>query len=224
MNLRDLKGMLIIGERKVFGEVAEIIDTAREADSIITAMFVNPRGDSIQQENEKIRLLEKKSDNLSFRIKNEITNGAISSNIIDNLLECVEMADSVMDDFYYISREMNRMRTVDTQKEDGKLSVFNEMALSMMKLADQAMELLTRMLKSKDIGEMKEDRKSIEKLEEDGDNIKDAAFDKLYGIAAEINFLQFNHVSNMIHKIDDILDGCEDVSDLVLAIATSISK
>ncbi len=224
MNLRDLKGMLIIGERKVFGEVAEIIDTAREADSIITAMFVNPRGDSIQQENEKIRLLEKKSDNLSFRIKNEITNGAISSNIIDNLLECVEMADSVMDDFYYISREMNRMRTVDTQKEDGKLSVFNEMALSMMKLADQAMELLTRMLKSKDIGEMKEDRKSIEKLEEDGDNIKDAAFDKLYGIAPEINFLQFNHVSNMIHKIDDILDGCEDVSDLVLAIATSISK
>jgi uncharacterized protein Yka (UPF0111/DUF47 family) len=224
MNLRDLKGMLIIGERKVFGEVAEIIHTASEANVIISAMFANPQGDSVQEQNEKIRLLEKKSDEMSFRIKNEITNGAISSNIIDNLLECVDMADSVMDDFYYISREMNRMRTVKTPDDGGKLSVFNEMAVSMLKLADRAMELLMRMLLSKDVGDMKEDRKRIEELEEDGDNIKDMAFDKLYSISTEINFLQFSHVSNMIHKLDDILDGCEDVSDLVLAIATSISK
>ncbi|MBX8631980.1 MAG: DUF47 family protein [Thermoplasmata archaeon] len=225
MNLRDLRNMMVIGERKVFGEVAEIIDTARRANNVITSMFLNPTGDSIQEKNEEIRLLEKKSDELSFRIKNNITNGAISSNIIDNLLECVEMADSVMDDFYYMSREMNRFRMVKFQREKmPEVSSFNQMILSMLKLAENAMDLLYGMLTTGDIAEMNRARIKIEGLEEEGDNIKDSAFDRLYGLATEMHFLEFNHISDMVHKADDILDGCEDVSDLVLAIATSISK
>ncbi len=216
---------MVIGERKVFGEVAEIIDTARRANNVITSMFLNPTGDSIQEKNEEIRLLEKKSDELSFRIKNNITNGAISSNIIDNLLECVEMADSVMDDFYYMSREMNRFRMVKFQREKmPEVSSFNQMILSMLKLAENAMDLLYGMLTTGDIAEMNRARIKIEGLEEEGDNIKDSAFDRLYGLATEMHFLEFNHISDMVHKADDILDGCEDVSDLVLAIATSISK
>ncbi|MBX8635588.1 MAG: DUF47 family protein [Thermoplasmata archaeon] len=225
MNLRDIKGLMVIGEKKVFGEIAEIISISRKADAIMTSMLTEGNGKDRQSENEDIRLLEKKSDDLSFSIKAEVTNGAISSNIIDNLLECVEMADSIMDDFYYISREMNRLRSTKFgSKGSDWLRPFNSMILSMLKLADNAMEALISMLMSGNLSEMKNMRKRIEELEEQGDNIKDTAFDMLYGLAADMHYLQFNHVSDMVHKMDDILDGCEDVSDLVLAVATSISK
>ncbi len=225
MNLRDIKGLMVIGEKKVFSEIAEIIDISRKADAIMISMLNEGNGNDRLAENEAIRVLEKKSDDLSFGIKADVTNGAISSNIINNLLECVEMADSIMDDFYYISREMSRLRSTGFGKgKDEWLKPFNGTILSMLELADSAMEVLIRMLRSGNLSEMKEIRKRIEGMEEQGDNIKDAAFDRLYGLAADMHYLQFNHVSDMVHKIDDILDGCEDVSDLVLAIATSISK
>ena len=225
MNLRDIKGLMVIGEKKVFGEIAEIVDISRKADAIMMSMLSAGDGKDIPSENDAIRLLEKKSDDLSFRIKADVTNGAISSNIIDNLLECVEMADSIMDDFYYISREINRLRSTKFgSMGDEMLKPFNSMILSMLKLADSAMVVLINMLRSSNLAEMKEIRKRIEEFEEEGDNIKDSAFDRLYGIAEDMHYLQFNHVSDMVHKVDDILDGCEDVSDLVLAIATSISK
>ena len=56
-----------------------------------------------------VQLLEKKSDEIAFKISEDITSGAISPNIIDNLLECVHVADDIVDLYYYISRELNRM-------------------------------------------------------------------------------------------------------------------
>ena len=225
MNLRDLKGMMVIGEKKVFGEIAGIIEISRKANSIMISMLSEDDGKDRLSEYEAIRLLEKKSDDISFGIKADVTNGAISSNILDNLLESVEMADSIVDDFYYISRELNRLRSTKFGSGgDEWLNPFNGMMLTMLKLADSAMEALINMLRSTNLSEMRELRKQIERFEEEGDNIKDSAFDRLYGLAADMHYLQFNHVSDMVHKIDDILDGCEDVSDLVLAVATSISK
>jgi len=67
-------------------------------------------------------------------------------------------------------------------------------------------------------------RKEIEALEEQGDDIKDAGLDKLYSMASGMHFLQFYHYSEMLHKSDDILDTCEDFSDVIVSIVTSILK
>ena len=67
-------------------------------------------------------------------------------------------------------------------------------------------------------------RKEIETLEEQGDDIKDEGFDQLYCEAPSIHYLQFYHYTEMLHKFDDILDSCEDLSDLIVSIITSIVK
>ena len=57
----------------------------------------------------EVKALEKKSDEIAFKITEDITSGAISPNVIDNLLECVQLADDIVDTYYYISREIDRM-------------------------------------------------------------------------------------------------------------------
>jgi uncharacterized protein Yka (UPF0111/DUF47 family) len=67
-------------------------------------------------------------------------------------------------------------------------------------------------------------RKEIEDIEERGDDIKDQGFDRLYSIASKLNFLEFYHYQELLHKCDDILDSCEDFSDLIVSVVTSILK
>ena len=77
-------------------------------------------------------------------------------------------------------------------------------------------------LLASDMSEILQLRREIEELEGQGDEIKDKGFDVLYHEAPHIHYLQFYHYSELLHKFDDILDGCEDLSDLVLSVITSI--
>ena len=91
-------------------------------------------------------------------------------------------------------------------------------------LSEDAMKALKRLLSTSSIEDMQSIRLEIEAIEEKGDNVKDACFDKLYFMAPEMHYLQFMHITELVHKLDDILDSCEDISDMILAVSTSISK
>jgi len=39
-----------------------------------------------------------------------------------------------------------------------------------------------------------------------------------------LHYLQFFHYSELMHKCDDVLDSCEDLSDLIVTVVTSILK
>jgi len=96
--------------------------------------------------------------------------------------------------------------------------------MNMLHLADKALVKVQKILSVSDLSEILQLRKEIEALEQQGDEIKDRGFDVLYHEAPRMHYLQFNHYSELLHKFDDILDGCEDLSDLVLSIITSILK
>ena len=67
-------------------------------------------------------------------------------------------------------------------------------------------------------------RKEIESIEEQGDDIKDQGFDRLYSITPKLHYLEFHHYQELLHKCDDILDSCEDFSDLIVSVVTAILK
>jgi len=221
--LRSIRGFFSIGERKTFVELSEIIEIGRKANSIMVELIVS--GASLTGPNEDIRLLEKQSDRLSFKIKEDIVNGAVNPNVLDNLLECVELADSIIDDYYFVSRELNRIAKV---RFDGSLALqapeIGPLFSKSLDLAEQAMVVLLKILTTTDLSEVAELRSKIELLEKEGDNIKDDGFDRLYMSALNIHYLQFAHISELLHKFDDILDSCEDLADLFVSIMTSISK
>jgi uncharacterized protein Yka (UPF0111/DUF47 family) len=225
--LKSLKGILVVGERNIFAELSEIVSIACEANIIMRIMFKMGYGDpALLAENmHAIRTLEKKSDEIAFKLGEDITAGAISPSIIDNLIECEHVADNIVDLYYYLSRELCRMAKANpldftVHQEAEWISLYE----NMFALADKSLSKLIQVLSTSHVTEILQLRKEIEDLEEQGDDIKDAGFDKLYTLAPKLHFLQFYHYSELLHKCDDILDSCEDLSDLIVSVVTSILK
>jgi uncharacterized protein Yka (UPF0111/DUF47 family) len=101
---------------------------------------------------------------------------------------------------------------------------WNALFVNILKLAGNAFSKLKNMLSTSDMNEILEMRREIQTLEEQGDDIKDAGFDKLYSAAPRLHYLQFFHYSEVLHTCDNILDECEDLSDLIVTVVTSILK
>ena len=107
------------------------------------------------------RLLEKKSDEIAFKISEDITGGAISPNIIDNLLECVQIADDIVDLYYYISRELNRMAKAYTTGFEIQHADWDSVYENMLGLQKNPSQNSNK-LSSSNVAEILELRKEIE--------------------------------------------------------------
>ena len=224
--MKNFKGILVLGEKNIFGELYQIISIAAQANTILKVMFKDGCNNQALTENmHAVRTLEKQSDEIAFRLSEDITSGAISPNLIDNLIESAHLADNIVDIIFYLSRELSRMAKVNTTDfVVHQEAEWAELYTQMLVLGDQTIAKLQQMLTTSNVPAILQLRKEIEALEEQGDDIKDAGFDNLYAVSSGLNFLQFYHYSEMLHKSDDILDTCEDLSDVIVSIVTSILK
>ena len=135
--------------------------------------------------------LEKKSDEIAFKISEDITSGAISPNIIDDLLKSVQVADDIVDLYYYLSRELDRMAKVYSAGFELKRPGWDSVYVNILALAEKSLLKLKQALSSSNVTEILELRKEIEALEEQGDDLKDAGFDRLYNMTPNLHYLQF---------------------------------
>jgi hypothetical protein len=224
--MKNFKGILVLGERNIFSQLCQIISIGAQANTILKVMYQNISNQQMLTESmHAVRTLEKKSDEIAFKLNEEITSGAVSPNIINELIECIHLADNIVDLFFYLSRELSRMAKVDAKNfEASQETDWTKVYADILGLADQSLFKLQQMLSTGSVSDILQLRKEIESLEEQGDDIKDAGFDKLYQAASRLHFLQFYHYSEMLHKCDDILDNAEDLSDVIVSTVTSILK
>jgi uncharacterized protein len=224
--VKSFKRALVIGEENIFGELSQIIVIASEANTILNNMLSDCKNEKcLDAGMEAIRILENKSDKIAFKVNEDITSGAVSPNILEHLLECVHVADDIVDTYFYQARELSRMHKARfPYSEDIQDAEWIAIFKSMLDLAAQALVKVKQVLLVTDLRDILKLRLEIEALEGQGDEIKDRGFDVLYHEAPHIHYLQFTHYSELLHKFDDILDGCEDLSDLVLSVITSILK
>lgn len=223
--MKSLKSIWVVGEKTVFSELTLIVDIATETNKLVVSMFKMDYGEKqLTETMHAVQLLEKKSDEIAFKISEDITGGAISPNIIDNLLACVQTADDIVDLHYYLSRELNRMSKAYATGFEIQHADWDSVYETMLGFAEKSLSKIKQALCSSSVEEILRLRKEIETLEEQGDDIKDQGFDRLYSIAPKLHYLQFSHYQELLHKTDDILDSCEDFSDLIVSIVTSILK
>jgi uncharacterized protein Yka (UPF0111/DUF47 family) len=224
--LKNFKGILVLGERNIFAELSQIISIAAEANTILKVMFNDCwNTKTLTESMHAIRDLEKKSDEIAFKLNEDITAGAISPNLIDDLIETTHLADNIVDIIFYLSRELSRMAKANTTDSARDQEVeWSQVYLQMLALVDQSLPKLQLMLSTSNVQQILQLRKEVEAHEEQGDDIKDAGLDKLYSLASGMRFLQFYHFSEMLHKSDDVLDTCEDLSDVIVSTVTSILK
>lgn len=224
--MKSFKRVLVIGEENIFGELSQIIAIASEANTKLNGMLNDCKNEQCLDDGmQAIKVLENASDRIAFKVGEDITTGAVSPNILENLLECVHVGDDIVDTYYYQARELVRMyKAKFPYSEDLQDAEWISIFKSMLELAETALAKVHKILLSSDMSDIRRLRKEIEALEQQGDEIKDKGFDALYREAPHIHYLQFTHYSELLHKFDDILDGCEDLSDLVLSVITSILK
>lgn len=169
-----------------------------------------------------MRVLEKESDQLTFKLREDIMNGAINPSVLRDLLQVTELMDSIFDNYYFIAREVNR--TVNSGLQLPSLDRMVETHVNMVNLADRQLETLGKLLDANSMEEILSHRTDIEKLEEQGDELKDSTFDRMYAERKSFDYFSFQHYTEVLRKLDDIQDSVEDISDLVLAIANTISR
>ena len=223
--MKSLRGIWVVGEKNIFNDLTQIIVIATETNTLLSKMFkIGYKEKELAEPLHSIQALEKKSDAIAFKISEDITSGAISPNIIDNLLKCVQIADDIVDTYYYVARELNRMTRAYSASFQEHQTDWDSVYENMLGLAEKSLLKLNQALSSSDTSEILKMRKEIEDIEEQGDDIKDQGFDRLYSVAPKLNFLEFHHYQELLHKSDDILDFCEDFSDLITSVVTSILK
>ena len=211
---------LMAGEKGIFERLKGLVDKAREETPLATRLFQERLDDPTVLE--KIRALEKESDELTFKLGEDIMNGAVNPSVLRDLLHVADLMDGIFDDYYFVAREVNRivMSGIELPMLDKMVQIF----VKMVGLADRELETFGRLLEAGSMEEARSLRKDIEALEEQGDELKDSGFDSLYANRGLFDYFSFQHYTEVMRKLDHIQDGVEDMSDLVLAIANAISR
>ncbi len=198
-------------EKRVLDRCKKIVDHAVVANKMLLGIINGSKS------LDKIRAVEHGSDKEVFDISNSITSGAIAPNLIDDMIRLADNEDSIVDNIFNLSRMIARYRGRNS-KED---RYTKENLLRMQKLINAALVLLYEMHKAQTVEQAKKVRLKIEAVEQEGDEIKDAMLDYAYK-TRDIDFKSFYYIQEVAHRADDVLDGCEDTSDMILSIMRSI--
>ena len=220
-NRKKLKiRFLVAGEKGIFERLKALSDKAREETPLATKLLQERSADSAVVEG--MRSLEKLTDDLTFKLSEDIMNGAINPAVLRDLLHVTDLMDRIFDNYYFLAREVNR-----TVKSGIALPMLDEMTktfVAQVNLADRQLEVLGKLLDAGSMEEARSCRQEIERLEEEGDELKDSGFDSMYENRKLYDYFSFQHYTEVLTKLDAIQDGVEDMSDLILAVANTMSR
>ena len=100
--MKNFKGILVLGEKNIFNNLSQIISISIKANVILKSMYKYSMNAQLMIEGmNSIRMLEKESDEIASSLNEHITAGAISPNLINDLIECVRVADNIVEIRYY---------------------------------------------------------------------------------------------------------------------------
>lgn len=199
------------GEEDIIGSTEEIIKLAKESNKELLKLVNGDRNDITT-----IKALEKESDKKVFLLTQKITSGAVSPNILDDMLKLMDMEDNIVDSIYNLAREIVRYDVPDKKAK----KLLQNCITSTIQMVDSALDAMQKMTASSNIEEIRQYRSDIEALEQKEDDIKDSLLDYVYNDGNE--FKSFHYITEVAHRADNILDACEDASDMFLSIMLSV--
>jgi Phosphate transport regulator (distant homolog of PhoU) len=181
----------------------------------------------ISQYKETIRKNEMDGDHLTFELKNEITNGAITPNLMDSFNLLIDKCDDILDRLYYMSREILRYQDfllTSGQDVKEKTCQYYSKLRNMLIYNLEAQKSIMEMLEQNTIEKMVSLWSRVSRLEEEVDDLKDELLDSLYKEANKLHYLTFLHLAEITHKIDDLLDTSQDIADILINVAITVTS
>ncbi|MGC8565146.1 MAG: DUF47 family protein [Thermoplasmata archaeon] len=226
MKIRTFKSMFIIGERKVFESLTGYIGLEKDASKVTSEMFLC-NGENFTNLKEKVKNYEKEGDNITFDLKSNILEGAISPTFLDTFLNLIEKFDNILDLLYFISREIARFHLFLQKDRNGSEKVicnFYKKFVEIINVHLKALDAIDLMLNANSEEEIIKSWSEIINYEEGIDDIKDNLLDTVYSESGSLHYLVFIHLVEIIHKLDDLLDTDRDISELILNVVYTVSK
>jgi uncharacterized protein Yka (UPF0111/DUF47 family) len=230
--VKRVKGFFVPGEKDAFARIQELASLGEESLNLLVKILSTPSNGNghgtglqeIERCTERINLLEKEGDKITQSLEEMLGRGSITASIDYDFGRLADNVDSILDRAHGLSRQLRRVtrRPLREAKEfDSAIRVelisLIEIGLTQLKTFRELLNVAGRD-RTRGIDLARE----IERMEEQGDDVKDAMLDEIYGSWEKLDFASFHNYLVTTTEADDILDLCEDASDLVIAIMKAL--
>ncbi|PLC67810.1 phosphate transport regulator [Vulcanisaeta sp. EB80] len=230
--IRDFWGKILsplyVGEREFLDKLVTHLRLSQRALDILESMVLsavennNISKTKVSEGMREIAALEREGDEIVRQVNDEILKGAVpitTASIMDTILN---KSDDVLDGIHVLSRELRR--TYFLCNTDPVRKFLGEEFLEMLRIGKEALKNLIEVindLNTKSFSDIRVMVMGIQKLEEEVDDIKDSALDKLYSNAKELTYLEFMSNTSLIFGIDDVLDSIKDIAYMLLTLIST---
>lgn len=167
----------------------------------------------------KIAAIEREGDEIIRRLDDNISKGALVPSVMGNAELLLDRIDNILDNIYYISKEIRRGYRVWRNENIKKIIVgrFREM-LDLDKTTIEYISLILN--KSRDLEFCSRYARMVGTLEEEVDEVKEYILDEVYKL--DLTAVEFNHIISLIYSADRIADNAQDAVQLLLSIVSAI--
>lgn len=230
--IRDFWGKILsplyVGEREFLDKLVAHLRLSQRALDILESMVLsavennNISKTKVSEGMREIAALEREGDEIVRQVNDEILKGAVpitTASIMDTILN---KSDDILDGIHVLSRELRRTYFLCNTNPVRKF--LGEEFLEMLRIGKEALKNLIEIindLNTKSFSDIRVMVMGIQKLEEEVDDIKDSALDKLYSNAKELTYLEFMSNTSLIFGIDDVLDSIKDIAYMLLTLIST---
>ncbi|MEZ0247939.1 MAG: DUF47 family protein [Thermoproteus sp.] len=167
----------------------------------------------------KISAIEKEGDEIIRRLDDNISKGALVPSVIGNAELLLDRIDNILDNIYYISKEIRRGYIVWGNENIKR--IINGKFREMLDLDKTIIEYIGLMLdKSRDLEYCGRYARMVGTLEEEVDEVKEYILDEVYKL--KLSAVEFNHIISLIYSADRIADNAQDAVQLLLSIISTL--
>jgi len=224
--VRRVIGFFQPGEKEAFGRISQLAVLGEDALALLVKILSRTDNNlaMVEADTSRISELEKEGDKITQSIEEEIGRGSISASLANDFGRLVDCVDSVLDRAHAVSRQLRRMTKGPVRKSREFDASFRKEQVRLVEIGRQELRILRELLATagSDRTKAMAMAREIEELEEKGDDVKDAMLDEIYGSWEKLDFAAFNNYIQTTIEADDILDLCEDASDLVIAVTKAL--
>jgi uncharacterized protein Yka (UPF0111/DUF47 family) len=224
--LRRVKGFFVPGERDAFLRIQELAGLAEEALLLLVKILSRPSNGlkDIESYTERINLLEKDGDRIAQSLEEMIGRGSMTASLDYDFARLADNVDSILDRAHGLSRQLRRVTRRPLREAKEFDSDFRKEQISLIEIGLAQLRIFRKLLNTagSDRNTAIDLARQIESLEEQGDDVKDSMLDEIYGSWEKLDYASFHNYLETTIEADDILDLCEDASDLVMAITKAL--
>jgi len=220
--VRRLKNFFQLGEKDAFTRIDELASLGEESLHLLIKILTgSPNGlSNIETCTNRISLLEKQGDKITQSLEEMLGKGSISALLMREFERLADSVDSVLDRAHALSRQIRRVTKRPLREAKEFDAIIRKDQVRLIEIGLVQLQYLRKLfnIAGSDKRQSFDLAKQIERLEEQGDDVKDNMLDEIYGSWEMLDYASFHNYIETTIEADDILDRCEDASDLVIAI------